>query len=114
MDGCAEIAVRLDEAHGDDKHSNAVEQQRQRLADHELTPSARVLDTMCTQKMPFFRFAMNQSVAHKGYFTEHALRATDRDHYHWLSKDSLAQQQAIEAADTVDFETFLAGYLALQ
>ena len=112
LDGCQQVATLLDEAHGNDAHCAAVEQQRLRLADPELTPSARMLATMRDQKMPFFRLAINQSIAHKGYFTEHPLTERERGRYQSLTNESLTRQQEIEAADTEDFETFLTRYLA--
>ena len=68
---------------------------------------------MRQQGIPFFRFAMNQSLAHKGYFDEHPLRGSQLAAYQTTSHDSLDRQRAIEAADRVDFDTFLETYLAL-
>ena len=45
-------------------------QQRQKAEQPALTPSARMLEIMSAQGIPFFRFAMNQSIAHKGYTVE--------------------------------------------
>jgi glutamate--cysteine ligase len=81
--------------------------------DPSLTPSARMLDIMSTQGIPFFRFAMNQSIAHKGYFDEHPLLPDQLAEYEALARASLEEQARLEADDDVDFDTFLARYLTV-
>ena len=73
-----------------------------------------MLAVMQTQGIPFFRFAMNQSIAHKGYFDEHPMRGEQLAEHQATSKQSLTRQQEIEASDRVDFDTFLKDYLALE
>jgi glutamate--cysteine ligase len=73
-----------------------------------------MLHIMRTQHIPYFRFAMNQSIAHKGYFDEHPLRDQALVRYEETARASLAEQQAVEAADEVDFDTFLKDYLAFK
>jgi glutamate--cysteine ligase len=68
---------------------------------------------MVSQRIPFFRFTMNQSLAHKGYFDEHPLRDRTLAEYQAEAAASLAQQRLIEAADTVGFDDFLKSYLAM-
>jgi glutamate--cysteine ligase len=110
---CDPIARLLDEANATDLYSYALEQQRARVIDAEQTPSARILAGMRAQNIPFFRFAMNQSISHKGYFDDHPLAQTKLKHHQKLVSESLRAQQQIEAADDVDFDTFLKGYLEL-
>ena len=57
---------------------------------------------------------MNQSIAHKGYFDEHPLRDRALADYQKIARDSLNRQQEVEAADDVDFDTFLESYLAFK
>ena len=108
---CAAVAELLDRAHGTDRYADAVEQQRARTRNANLTPSARLLDAMASQKAPFFRFALNQSIAHKGYFDEHPPTHRELARQRDVARQSFADQQAIEAADEADFETFLGSYL---
>ena len=108
---CALVAELLDGAHGTGLYSDAVEQQRARAQNFSLTPSARMLDVMASQKTPFFRFALNQSIAHKGYFAEHPPTRREMALQQALARRSFADQATIEARDEVDFETFLESYL---
>ena len=108
---CGEVADLLGQAHGTSRYKDAVEEQRSRAQNSSLTPSARILEAMASQKAPFFRFALNQSMAHKGYFDEHPLMRRELARHQALARRSFANQEAIEARDTVDFDTFLESYL---
>jgi len=108
------LASLLDQAQAGDYHLETWEEQRRKVLDPALTPSARVLDCMQRQQIPFFRFAMNQSIAHKGYFDEHPLRGPKLAEFRALAEDSQKRRQQIEQADTVDFATFLESYLAFK
>lgn len=111
--GLQPVADLLDEANGHDMFTYSLAVQKQKLADPEQTPSARILEMMRSQEIPFFRFIMNQSIAHKGYFDNRPLRDRTLRRYTRLAEDSVKEQIRIEQADTVDFDTFLEGYLAL-
>ena len=57
---------------------------------------------------------MNQSLAHKAYFDLRTLEPEKLEHFQSLSRESISRQHEIEAADSVDFPTFLESYLALE
>lgn len=111
LDDCADIAELLDSAHGGGAYRDAWQAQRARVNDPELTPSARMLAEMREQQIPFFRFAMNRSRAHRDAFLARPLDPALARRFEDLAERSIADQRRIEAADTVDFETFLATYL---
>jgi glutamate--cysteine ligase len=110
---CQVLAELFDQATDSDLYSYALAEQATKVKDPALTPSARMLAIMGEQGIPFFRFAMNQSIAHKGYFDEHPLRGVELAEYQATSATSLEKQRAIEDADNIDFDTFLETYLAL-
>ncbi len=114
LDAMKPLASLLDLAQSGDYHLETWEEQRRKVVDPSLTPSARVLDSMQRQQIPFFRFAMNQSLAHKGYFDEHPLRGAKLAEFQTLTEDSQSRRQQIEQDDTVDFATFLESYLAFK
>jgi len=66
---------------------------------------------MASQKSPFFRFVLNQSIAHKGYFDEHPPTQRALSFHQEMVQRSFADQADIEARDAVDFDTFLKSYL---
>jgi glutamate--cysteine ligase len=114
MDGIRPLAEMLDSAHGGELFGQTWEEQLGKIKDPAATPSARILEVVHRQEIPFFRFAMNQSIAHKGYFDEHPLRDQDMQMYKTMASESLHRQQEIEDTDAVDFARFLQAYLAFQ
>lgn len=109
---CETVAHLLDHGNGGDLYTYTVEQQKNKIVNPNLTPSARILDTMRSQGIAFSRFTMNQAIAHKGYFIDRPLRQRQRTQYEDAASNSLAKQAEIESADTQSFEEFLEGYLA--
>lgn len=114
LNGIRPLATLLDGMHGNDLYTYSLDQQAAKLAVPGLTPSARMLEVMRTQKIPFFRFIMNQSIAHKGYFDEHPLRDRALVEYQRLASDSITRQHEVEAADSTGFDEFLKDYLAFK
>jgi glutamate--cysteine ligase len=112
--GIRPLAELLDRLHGNDLYNYSLDQQAAKLSHPERTPSARMLEIMQSQQIPFFRFALNQSIAHKGYFNEHPLRDRALEAYQQIALDSITRQREVEAADTVSFDTFLEDYLAFK
>jgi glutamate--cysteine ligase len=110
---CQPLATLLDADADDAGYLSAWQDQLSKLDDPQLTPSARILQTMSDQQIPFFRFAMNQSLAHAEYFARRPLSAAELASERALAARSLERQTSIEAADSVDFDTFLETYLAL-
>ena len=113
LQDCARIAKHLDSAHGGADYATAVTEQAAKVADPEHTASARILDAMRSQRIPFFRFAMDRSISHRDYFRAHPLHPSRAQALAVESQQSIEQQQAMEAADGRDFDTFLAEYLNL-
>ncbi len=111
FDQLALIAERLDRAHGADDYTVAVEHYRQWIVDSRLTPSARVLDAMRDQRHSHAEHGLSVAQKHKAYFA--GLEPLAAEHLTALQSAaarSLAKQSQIEAADTVDFATYLADY----
>ena len=107
-----ECAVLLDGMHATQAYSQSLAAQRAKLADPSLTPSARVLEAIAGHDNSFFRFALEQSRAHRAHFADRPLDPATLAAYQAEAAASLAEQQAIEAADEVDFDTYVANYLS--
>ncbi len=113
LNDCADIALQLDEANGTSDYSQALEEQRSKVADPDQTPSAKVLAAMRDQSVPFFRFTMQQALSHAQHFLDQPLTAEEQTHFENLVDESFRSQQAIEAADTRTFGEFLEEYISL-
>ena len=90
-------------------YSEALEIQRQKLLDHELTPSAQVSQRV--QQGSFFNAAFNQARNIKTEFLAQPLEESIRQKFEAEAAQSLREQAAIEAADEISFEEFLQRFL---
>ena len=111
MEECVRIARVLDRARGDEAASRAVDAQRARIEDAARTPSARILETMREQSVPFFRLAMNASIDHAEFFRSQPFDTETRARLEAESRASLADQHKIEAGDTEDFATYRRSFI---
>ncbi len=113
LQACAQVAAIMDANTADNGYTQATAAQLEKLKHPQLTPSAQVLAAMREQNIPFFRFSMNQGIAHKNFFAAHPLSAEERAAFTATVAESIKQQAAIEAADTLSFDAFLEDYLAI-
>jgi glutamate--cysteine ligase len=111
MNQARPIAELLDDVAGEGVHRASWREQLARLDDPDRTPSARILANMRKARVPFFRFAMNQSILHKGYFVANPLNAEKIRQFESLAERSINEQHEIESADTQSLDEFLAMYL---
>src|SRR5258708_859575 len=111
---CEPVAAALDAAHGGGAaYRDALESAAGLLKDAALAPSARVLQAMARHHdNAYVRFALAQSLSHAGRLRRMPLPADAVRVFEGLTEKSLAEQRRIEAADTLDFETYRRKYLA--
>jgi glutamate--cysteine ligase len=110
LDAMRPIAEALDAAHGSSDYSDVLAQQAAKVADPGLTPSARLLEDMRARGLPFFRLALEASKTWAAEFSASPLTADKRSEFTRESNASRQRQREVEAADSVDFETFLKNY----
>ncbi|MDH4871393.1 glutamate--cysteine ligase [Pseudomonas sp. BN515] len=112
LDRIARTAELLDAAQGGQEHAEALAAQRAKVANPELTPSARVLAEMRERGESFSQFSLRQSRQHADYFRSQPLDAEDQDRFENMARQSLDEQARLEAEPEVDFDTFVAAYQA--
>ena len=105
------VAQWLDKTNGVDVYATSVGAQQAKLADSGKIPSARIIEDMRAEPMPFFRFAMNQSQAHKAEFKRQALSQTELAYFQALSETSRREQAKIEATPGPNFDAYLEAML---
>ena len=110
LDEIQQMADLLDRSHGGVSHSQALQAQREKVADVRLTPSAQVLEQL--QGESFAQFALRQSKLHADYFNRQPLSPEQNAELEQTSADSLREQAEIEANQEGDFDTFVAAYQA--
>jgi glutamate--cysteine ligase len=110
---CAPIAAALDAAHGGAAYGDALSGALRLLKDADLTPSARVLHAMArNHDNVYVRFALAQSLLHAGSLRGMPWPPDLEEFFVALTEKSLAEQRRIEAAGSLDFESYRQKYLA--
>jgi glutamate--cysteine ligase len=110
---CKPIAAALDAANATAVHGAALADAVAAIDDPDSTPSARVLQAMARDHgNAYVRFALAQSLRHRDTISNLPLSPDVIDRFVRLADESLAKQRAIEAADTVPFETYRQQYLS--
>ncbi len=113
LDECAPIARALDAARGGARHAEAMAEAHGRLSDAARTPSARVLAAMAGEHdNSYVGFVLARSQAHRATLLALPFPPAAEAGYTALAADSLAEQRAMEAADTLPFEAWRQEYLA--
>ena len=86
--------------------------QAAKLADPELTPSARVLAELRGNGGSFTAFGLRQSERHAAHFRAHPPTAAEAGYFDGLAAASLAEQDEMERAPHIDFDDYVAAYRA--
>ena len=102
------VAKLLDAANHESGYCNAVLDQRAKIDDPELTPSARILREMREKDLPFFRLAMAYSQEWAQHFRRRQLSTETQARFNDETQRSLTAQAELEAAtDTESFTDYL-------
>ncbi len=102
-----DVASTLDKNSHSTDYLSSLETQSIKIENPLETPSARILSDMREQTIPFFRFAMNQALKHRQYFSSDSLSATDREKFEQMSIQSIQSQKEIEEQDQISFDEYL-------
>ncbi len=106
----AELAQLFDEQLATTEYSQAVQVELAKIEDVNKTPSAQILDEMFTQNKGIKDWSLAYSEQYAKELQEHQYQIFTKDHLNKLAEQSLTEQTAIEAADELDFDSFLKAY----
>ena len=113
LDSMLGICEMLDQGNPRRLYTSALEAQTAKVLNSALTPSARTIQELETTGQSFAEFALQMSAAHKSYFLElHPPNEKRLEELRIEAEESLRRKEAIEAADKVDFDRYLADYFA--
>ncbi len=104
------LAEQLDGWNGDATYVEALAQQRQKLEGSWCVPSQQVLEAMTSSGLGHREWVLDVSRQHQKELLAQPLSAAVQQQYTELSKESLQQQQQLEAADTQSFAEYLNEY----
>ena len=111
IEPCAQL---LDKAQASrqngEAYRRALGQQRDKLHDAQLTPSAQTLKDMAKQQQTFFAYAMDLARQHKAAFAQRPPDPVLKAQFEDLAARSFSAQADIEAADNQSFDDYLEDY----
>lgn len=102
----------LDSGNATPVYCSALQQQRAKIADPDLTPSARLLAEIQQNKEEFYDFSLRMSQQHQQWFASRPLAAEQMTAFEAEARRSHERQREIEASDRVSFEEFMQAYFA--
>jgi glutamate--cysteine ligase len=115
LEECAPIAAALDAVQGGSSHRDALASAAVALRDPERLPSARVLSAMRKEHDGSYTgFVKTCSERIKQVLLQRPFPAEMQTRFSRLARGSVEEQQRIDGADTMPFETFRQQYLSPQ
>ncbi|MDB6062616.1 MAG: glutamate--cysteine ligase [Verrucomicrobiaceae bacterium] len=115
LDQIAQTAQLLDNAHSANSasstaHSDSVMQQRRKVADPDLTPSARIVRELRDRKISYSQFVLEKAQQHAADFRGRELSPALQTEFVEMAQRSLQAQAEIEANDKLPFDQYLQKY----
>ncbi|OUS25525.1 glutamate--cysteine ligase ['Osedax' symbiont bacterium Rs2_46_30_T18] len=112
LDQVQKVAVAIDSVKGGTNYSDSVKQQRAKVADSDLTPSAIILASLRESGLQFTDWALHVSRQHREDLLSSDLdEKVNADLSDKVSQSILAQQE-MEQSDSIEFEQFLEEYMS--
>jgi len=110
---CVPIATALDAVHGGTQYGDAVTAANTSLQHPDTLPSARVLASMAKDfDNSFVKFVRAQSAQTQATLLALPFPAERQMQFEQMTRQSIAEQKAIEAADTMPFEIYRKEYVS--
>jgi glutamate--cysteine ligase len=113
LEGISSVCKLLDQGFDKPLYMPALEAQRARVQDPDMTPSARVLREMLEQGESFLQFGSRWARQHRDYF--HGLQRCDPGRVSQFVSEasaSVARQRDIERKDNLSFKQYLEKYFS--
>lgn len=110
LDDLAPIAELLDDHHGSGDYCLALDRQKEKVSDADLTPSAQVLQALVDNDQSFYQFGMEWALKHHRHFQAEALAEETQATFVQLAAQSIQDQRSIEEKDSGSFADYLAQF----
>jgi glutamate--cysteine ligase len=110
LEEMSDIAQHFDNVFANTDYTEALKEQQHKFLDASKTTSARILADMEAQKIPYFRFAMNQSMLLQQQYLAEPLAPEQYTQFIQQAEFSLQKMADAEAQEQQPFDQFLADY----
>ncbi len=105
-----QVAELLDRAYQSDHYRVALHEERQKLHDSSLTPSAKILSIVVDQNQSLTQFSLRQAEQYREQLLASDYRFYNEQYFIEQAQLSHQKQKEIEQADEVSFDQFLHDY----
>lgn len=112
LDNMTPFAELLDEVNGGDLYMQALNTQKEKFQNPDLTPSARMLAEMHETDEAFFNLAFRKSQEHLKFFQENKLSEERRQAFKAAAEASLKVQQEKEGSEQLSMDDYLEKYFS--
>lgn len=102
----------LDDSLPSRPYQTSLEFHQERVLNPDSTPSARILAQLRATGESFASFALKKSLEHADYFRQRPLLGDRLAWFDRISRQSIQEQQRIEAEDKLGFDEFLKNYFS--
>ncbi|MFD2164697.1 glutamate--cysteine ligase [Thalassotalea euphylliae] len=106
----SQVAALLDKAYQSDTYQTATEIELSKVLDASLTPSGQLVDMVVNQGVRYTSMALELATKYRDSQLASDYSVFSEAHLSTKAEQSLLDQKNVEAADTVDFDTFLENY----
>ncbi|MBL4631919.1 MAG: glutamate--cysteine ligase [Paraglaciecola sp.] len=108
-----EVALVLDQANGTTHYSTALEREKQKILDPSLTPSAKILQRLVSQKCDNGSLGLALADQYKQQLLDCDYTFMDAQELAEHASLSIEKQRIIEQQDNISFDEFLEGYFSV-
>ena len=110
LDGIAQCSAVLASSLNDASYAETIEVQRKKVLNPQLTPSAKVLETLQSQKISFHDYALQLSASHAKQLRQAGLSLDEVNLANSQAKESILEQKRLESSDTESFDAYVARF----
>ena len=110
LDGISACSAVLADNLGDASYLQALETQRAKVRDPDLTPSAKVLQTLQSEKLSFHDYALQLSTHHAASLRAIGLSTVEATQAKNQADSSISEQKHLELSDEESFDDYVARF----
>lgn len=112
FDGMEKVAELLDKAYSTDKYQQALSNERAKINDPSLTPSAKLLNLVNEKQQSLTKCALQAASEFKEQLLARPYQVYSQAYFEQQARESLDNQASIEQSDSLSFDDFLKDYFA--
>jgi glutamate--cysteine ligase len=113
FDEMQEVALVLDQANGTKVYSAALQQEKQKVLDPSLTPSAKILHRLISQQCDNGSLGLALAEDYKKQLLDSDYKFMNAEELAEHAKLSIEKQRVIEQQDNISFDDFLGSYFSV-